>query len=73
MSSGKIQKLVRKMRRKGRNVEFYVIYISRIAEQPAEIYTGEGLTAKQRENFRSILYDDFPEVLQPMDSPHVSR
>jgi hypothetical protein len=40
MSSRKIQKFVRKTRRsKGRNAEFYVINISRAAEQPAEFHT----------------------------------
>jgi hypothetical protein len=34
---------------------------------------GEKLTAQQRENFRSLLYDDFPKLLQPLDSPLVSR
>jgi hypothetical protein len=74
MSFGKIQKPMRETRRsKGHNAEFYVINISPVAEQPAEFHIGEELTAKQRENFRSLLYDDFPELLQPVCSPHVSR
>jgi hypothetical protein len=31
------------------------------------------LIVEQRESFRSLLYDDFPELLQPVDSPHVNR
>jgi hypothetical protein len=74
MSSGKIQKLMRKTRRsKGRNAEFDVIGISPVAEQPAEFHSGEEHPAKQRELFRSLLYDDFPESLQPMNSPFASR
>jgi hypothetical protein len=46
MSSGKIQKPMRKTRRsKGRNAEFYVIDISPSAEQLAEFHNGEELTA----------------------------
>jgi hypothetical protein len=74
MSFAKIQKLMRKTRRnRGRNAEFYVIDVSPAAEQPTEFHTGEELTAKQRDNFRSLHYDDFPESLQPVNSPHVSR
>jgi hypothetical protein len=74
MSYGKIQKLIRKTRRnKGRNPEFYAIHSSPAAEQPAEFHIGEDITAKQRENFRSLLYDDFPELLQQVDSPLLSR
>jgi hypothetical protein len=74
MSSTKVQKLMRKTRRsKGRKAEFYVIELTPAADQPSEFHTGEELTADQRDNFRSLLYDDFPELLQPVDSPHVNR
>jgi hypothetical protein len=74
MSFDKIQKLMWKTRRsKGRNAEFYVIDISQAAEQPTEFHVGEELTAEQRENFRSLLYDEFPELLQPINSLQVSR
>jgi hypothetical protein len=71
---GKVQKLMRKKRRnKGRNAEFYVIGILQVAEQPAEFHIGEELIAVQLDNFRSLLYDDLPELLQPLDSQQVSR
>jgi hypothetical protein len=55
---------MRKTRRiRGRNAEFYVIEFTPAADQPTEFYTGEELTADQRENFRSLLYDDSPELL----------
>jgi hypothetical protein len=74
MSSTKAQKLMRKTRRsRGRNAEFYVIELTPAAEQPTEFHTGEELTTYQRDNFQSLLYDNFPELLQPLDSPHVSR
>jgi hypothetical protein len=74
MSSTKVQKLMRKTRRSmGRNAEFYVIELTRAANQPTEFHIGEELTKEQRENFRSLLYDDFPELLQHVNSPHVSR
>jgi hypothetical protein len=74
MSFGKAQKLMRKTRRsKGRNAEFFVISVTQAAEQPAEFHNGEELTAKQHELFRTLLYDVFPELLQHVDSPHVSR
>jgi hypothetical protein len=74
MSPGKIQKLMRKTRRsKGRDAEFCVIHILPLAEQPAGFHSGEEITTEQRENFRSLLYNDFPELVQPVDSPHVSR
>jgi hypothetical protein len=64
MSYGKIQKLMRKARcNKGRNAEIYLIHISPATEQPAEFHTREELTAKQRENFRSLLFDDFQELM----------
>jgi hypothetical protein len=71
---GKIQKLMRKTRRSmGRNVELYVINVTPREEQPAEFHTREELTIKQRENSQLLICDDFPELLQPMDSPHVSQ
>jgi hypothetical protein len=74
MSSTKVQKLMRKTRHSwGRNAEFYVIELTPAAYQPTAFHTGGELTADQRENFRSLLYDGFPELMQPMDSPHVSR
>jgi hypothetical protein len=74
MSSGKIQKLMRKTRRnKGRNAEFYVFDVSQAIYEPAEFHTGEEVIAEQRDNLRSLLYDDFPESLQQVNSPHVSR
>jgi hypothetical protein len=74
MSSTKVQKLMRKTRRsRGRKAEFYVIDLTPAANQPTEFHTGEELTIEQRENFRSLLYDDFPELLQLVDSKPVSR
>jgi hypothetical protein len=57
----------------GRNAEFYVIELTQAANQPTEFHTEEELTADQRDNFRSLLCDNFPELLQPVDSPLVSR
>jgi hypothetical protein len=74
MLSTKVQKLVRKTRRsRGRNPEFYVIELTQAADLPTEFHNGEELTADQRNSFMSLLYDDFPEILQHVDSPHVSR
>jgi hypothetical protein len=65
---------MRKTRRsRGRNAEFYVINITPAADQPTDFHTGEELTTEQRDNFRSLLYDDFRELLQLVDSPHVTR
>jgi hypothetical protein len=65
---------MRKTRRSmGRHAVFYVIELTSAAEQPTDFHTREELTAEQRANFRSLLFDDFPELLQPVDSPHVSR
>jgi hypothetical protein len=50
-----------------------VIDISPSSEQSAEFHIREDLTEEQRENFRSLLYDNFPELLQQVDSSHVSR
>jgi hypothetical protein len=47
---------MRKTRRcNGRNAEFQVINCG--------FYTREEITTMQRENFRSLLYDDFLELL----------
>jgi hypothetical protein len=74
LSSTKVQKLMRKTRRsRGRHTEFYAIELTSAAEHTADFHTGEELTTEQRDNFRSVLYDDFPELLRPVDSPHVSR
>jgi adenine-specific DNA methylase len=73
MSFVKVQKHIRKMcRSRGRNAEFHVIYGTPIAEHAAEFRTGEELTANQLKDFRKLVYDDFLELMQPMDSPHVS-
>jgi hypothetical protein len=50
-----------------------VINITPATKQPVELHVGEELSAEQRENFRSLLYDDFPELLQPVDSQPISR
>jgi hypothetical protein len=74
MSATKVQKLMRKTRRStGRNTEFYVIELTPAEDQPTEFHIGEKLTGEQRDNFRSLPYDDIPESLQPVDSPHLSR
>jgi hypothetical protein len=74
MSSTKIQKLMRKTpRSRGRNAELYVTELTSAADQTTEFHIGEELTADQRKNFRSLLYDDFPELLHPVDSLPVSR
>jgi hypothetical protein len=43
------------------NVVFYVINVTPFTEQPGEFHIGEELTAKQRHDFRTLLYDDFAE------------
>jgi hypothetical protein len=74
MSSSRVQRLMRKTRRNiGRNAEFYVIEVTPATDEPTEFHKGEELTAQQRENFRSLLYDNFQELVQPVDSPLVSR
>jgi hypothetical protein len=74
MSSTKVQKLMRKTRRsRGRNAEFYVIELTPAADQPTEFHIREELTTVQRDNFRSLLYDDFPELLQPVNFPPLFR
>jgi hypothetical protein len=60
-------------RSKRRNAEFYVIELTSAADQPTDFHNGEELSADQRDSFWSLLYADFPELLQPVDSPHVSR
>jgi hypothetical protein len=72
MSSTIVQKLMRKTRRSNFNAEFYVIELTPAATQPIDFHTGEDLTTYQRDNFRSLLYDDFPELRQPVNSPHGS-
>jgi hypothetical protein len=65
---------MRKTRRgKGRNAEFFVIEVTHAGEQPTGFYTREELTAEQREKFRSLLYDDFLNLMQLINSPPVSR
>jgi hypothetical protein len=74
MSSFKVQKLVRKTRRKrGCNAEFYMLHVTQAADQPTEFHIEDELTAEQRDNFRSSLYNGFPELLQHVDFPPVSR
>jgi hypothetical protein len=74
MSFGKIQKVMLKMRRsRGHNAEFVVFNVTQATEKSAEIHNGEELTTEQRNNFRLLLYDNFPELRQPMDSPPLSR
>jgi hypothetical protein len=58
---------------RGRNAEFYVVELTPATDQPIDFHTGEELTADQRDIFRSLLYVGFPELLQPVDSPLVSR
>jgi hypothetical protein len=75
MSSTNVQKLMRQTRRKrGRNAEFHVVEVTpTITNQPTKSHFREELRAQQRENFRSLLYENFPKLLQPVNSPHVNR
>jgi hypothetical protein len=74
MSFAKIQILMRKTRcSRGRNPEFYGIEVTPAAERLTEFHTREKLYGEQRDNFRSLLYDNFPELLHPVNSGHVSR
>jgi hypothetical protein len=73
MSYLKLQNLMRKTHRgRGRNAELVMLHVSPAADQPTEFRTGEEHTQDQRENLRSLLYDDFPELHLPVDFPHVS-
>jgi hypothetical protein len=64
MSSYKIQKRMRRTRRRrGRYPEFYVIELTPVAYQMTEFHTGGELPTKHRDNFRSLLFYDFPELL----------
>jgi hypothetical protein len=74
MSYGKVQKLMRKIdRSKGCNAEFYVINVTPPAEQPTEFHNGQELIVEQCEDSRKLLYDDFPELFQRVNSPPLSR
>jgi hypothetical protein len=65
---------MRKTRRsRGRNDELYVINVMPTAEHPADFHNGEELALEQRENFRTLLYDDSPKSPQSLDSSHISR
>jgi hypothetical protein len=72
MSSGKIQKLIRKTRRsRRRNAEFYVIHVTPAAEKPGEFHIGEEIAAKQCENgFRSLISRDSPLIPTLPPKPH---
>jgi hypothetical protein len=58
---------------RGRDAKFYVINVTLNAEDAAWFHIREELIAKERQHFRTFLDDDFPESLQPEDSPHESR
>jgi hypothetical protein len=74
MSFAHVQQQMRKTHRgKGRTAEFYVIEITPAVGQPTDFHNGEELNAEQRENFQSLLYDDFAELMQPVNSPLVNR
>jgi hypothetical protein len=65
---------MRKTRRnRGRNAELYAISITPSTEQPAEFHNGLKPTTEQRNKFCTLIYDNFPELLQPVASLHVSR
>jgi hypothetical protein len=43
-------------------------------QQPlSEFHLGDELSNEHREDLRKMLFDDFPELFQPVYSPHVSR
>jgi hypothetical protein len=43
-------------------------------KQPtSEFYLGDKLSDDQSEDLRKMLFEDFPELLHPVDSPHVGR
>jgi hypothetical protein len=55
------------------NADFFVIIVTPSAMLPTEFHTGEEINAEQRNNFRTLLYENFLELLQHVDSPHVRR
>jgi hypothetical protein len=74
MSFGKAHMLMRKTRQsRGRYAEFFVINVTLATEQVAEFHTREVPFEEQRNAFLTLLYADFPELVQHVDLTHVSR
>jgi MoxR-like ATPase len=48
---------------KGHDAELNVFEVPQATSLPIEFHTREELPPKQRENFRLLLYNDFPELL----------
>jgi hypothetical protein len=57
----------------GCNSYFFVINVTPIDSQSSECKALEELTTEHRNNFWSLLYYDFPEFLQHVNSPPLSR
>jgi hypothetical protein len=58
----------------GPNYLVYIVNFATAEQQPSsELHFGDELSDDQRENLRKMVFDDFPELIQPADSPHVSR
>jgi hypothetical protein len=75
VSSTKVQKLMRKSARpKGRTTYCFTIHLEAIEQQPpSESHLGDELGKDHREDIRTMLFDDFPELLEHVDSPIVRR
>jgi hypothetical protein len=61
-------------RAKGRTAEFFTVHLVAVEQQPSsEFHLGGELSDDCRDDLRKMLFDDFPELLKPLFSPHICR
>jgi hypothetical protein len=75
LASTKFQTLMRKSdRAKMRTSEFFLDNLRVLEQYPSsEFSLGDELRQQHRDDSRKMVFDDFPELLQLLDSPPVSR
>jgi hypothetical protein len=61
-------------RTKGRTAKSFMVHVVAVEQQPPnDFHLDDELSDYHREDLREMLFDNFPELLQPVDSPCVSR
>ena len=76
ISAKRLQKLMRKTARAGnktRTAEFYTVQLKLSAETDSDLHLDPEMNSEYSDAIKSLLYDDFPELLEPVNSPPKSR
>lgn len=76
ISATRVQKLMRKAARAGkktRTAEFYTVQLRQLPDDDPDLHLDPSMPSEHAAAVKSLLYEEFPALLKPVDSPPKSR